>query len=1079
MQVRPNRTKQLKLAFVAALFLGATTFGSAHADGWAVGTGGLVMKSTDGGATWTSTNPNGAILNATFFLDDATGWVVGTGGLVMKTTNGGSSWTQSFPTGAALNDVFFVNTNLGFAVGTTGTILKTTNGGSSWTTSTPTATTLDAVYFIDQNTGWAVGGGGVVLKTTNGGTNWSQTNPTGAALRDVFFISSTTGWAVGTTGTTLRTTNGGTTWTATNPTAGTLNGVRFVSTSVGWAVGGAGVILKSINGGANWSSQQPVAQDLNSVYFIDSNTGWAVGSGGAVLKTTNAGGAWTSTFPTGAVLNDVHFASVPAPISVTVQTSPSGRSFVVDGTSYTTAQTFSWFAGQSHSIGTTSPQSGGTGTQYVWTTWSDGGTISHTIAPSASGTYTANFQTQYQLTMQAGAGGTVSPASGFRNAGAGVSIGATPSGGNIFTGWVGTGPGSYTGTSNPATITMNGPITETGSFAATVSVVVRTNPTGRTFGVDGTSFSTQQTFVWQSGSSHTISTSSPQNGSSGTRYVWTQWSDGGALSHMIAPTTSSTYTAQFTTQYELSMTAGSGGTVSPPTGWRDAASTVTITATPSPGFTFQTWAGTGNGSFSGSSNPTTVTMNAPIQQVASFANSTLLRVPLDFASIGTALAVANSGDTVQIDCGTYIEHTLVVPSGVVIRSSTGLANCVTIDPGEEGVGVFIVDGNSATTLDGLTITNARAFGGAALRGNGSPTVTDCAFTNNRTLGFAAGGAVDLSGTPHFENCEFTNNQASSGGAVDCSGGSFVDCVFASNTAGDLDGGAINGTVDLLERCTFEYNFAFLNGGAVYACADTLRDCLFRNNGVASAHGTGGAVSLQCNSYVANCTFYWNSVAPASPDAGGAALFISSGSSTITRTIIANSHTSGEVPDVGVVACGGSSSISVTCTNIYGTVGSGDWVGCISGLNGSNGNISADPLFCDADSGDFALASASPSLNAACGRQGAFGLGCISTNVGPETFPSEVLLHQNVPNPFNPSTSISFDVPAAGAELRVAIYDVLGRVVRTLVNERVDAGTHAVRWDGTDDRGQRVSSGVYFCRLSSTHVHQSRKLLLLK
>ena len=92
--------------------------------------------------------------------------------------------------------------------------------------------------------------------------------------------------------------------------------------------------------------------------------------------------------------------ATPTPtVQVTVQTSPAGLTFTVDGTTYSSTQTFSWASGSSHTIATTSPQSGGTGVQYVWTRWSDNGAISHTVAPTTNKTYTATFRTQYYLTM--------------------------------------------------------------------------------------------------------------------------------------------------------------------------------------------------------------------------------------------------------------------------------------------------------------------------------------------------------------------------------------------------------------------------------------------------------------------------------------------------------------------------------------------------------------------------------------------------------------------------------------------------------------------------------------------------------
>jgi hypothetical protein len=141
-----------------------------------------------------------------------------------------------------------------------------------------------------------------------------------------------------------------------------------------------------------------------------------------------------------------------------------GLAFSVDGTTYSSTQTFSWVPGSSHTIATTSPQSGGTGVRYVWTSWSGGAAISHTVAPTTNKTYTANFNTQYYLTMTHGTGGTVTPSSGWRGSGTTVSIRATPASGYSFSNWSGSGTGSFSGTTNPASITMGGPITETASF---------------------------------------------------------------------------------------------------------------------------------------------------------------------------------------------------------------------------------------------------------------------------------------------------------------------------------------------------------------------------------------------------------------------------------------------------------------------------------------------------------------------------------------------------------------------------------------------------------------------------------------
>ncbi len=88
------------------------------------------------------------------------------------------------------------------------------------------------------------------------------------------------------------------------------------------------------------------------------------------------------------------------------------------------------------------------------------------------------------------------------------------------------------------------------------------------------------------------------------------------------------------------------------------------------------------------------------------------------------------------------------------------------------------------------------------------------------------------------------------------------------------------------------------------------------------------------------------------------------------------------------------------------------------------------------------------------------------------------LHQNWPNPFNPQTTISFDLPAAGhASLR--IYNARGALVRTLKDERLAAGPHTVVWDGRSNQDGAVASGVYFYRLDASDEVQTRRMMLLK
>jgi hypothetical protein len=104
---------------------------------------------------------------------------------------------------------------------------------------------------------------------------------------------------------------------------------------------------------------------------------------------------------------------------------------------------------------------------------------------------------------------------------------------------------------------------------------------------------------------------------------------------------------------------------------------------------------------------------------------------------------------------------------------------------------------------------------------------------------------------------------------------------------------------------------------------------------------------------------------------------------------------------------------------------------------------------------------------------------ITTGVdGQEEVPLVFALGQNYPNPFNPTTRINFSVPVA-VQTQLIVYDILGRQVKTIVNDMLHAGEHFVQWDGTNSSGLSVASGVYFVRMTAGQFEKTTKMMLMR
>lgn len=310
-------------------------------------------------------------------------------------------------------------------------------------------------------------------------------------------------------------------------------------------------------------------------------------------------------------------------IGITITTSPAGLSITVDGQLFTAPQLFQWQVGSTHTIAAASLQGSG-GTRQMFLNWSDNGAASHVVvAPGVPTTYTANYQTQHALTLlpTPAGGGTVTSAplsaDGFYNAGTAVQVSASNSAGYEFVGW----SGALSGSINPSIVTMDGPKTVTATFSNTatnVSITITTNPPGLLVQVDGAQYTTPQTITWTSGTTHTLIAPAVQNGPN-SRSVFANWSNGGTQAQtLIAPSTATTYTATYTTQFQLTTTVVGGGTiaVNPASGdgFYAQGTTVQLTAAPAIGGQFQNW----TGAVVSTTNPLAIVMDSPKALTANF-----------------------------------------------------------------------------------------------------------------------------------------------------------------------------------------------------------------------------------------------------------------------------------------------------------------------------------------------------------------------------------------------------------------------------------------------------------------------------
>ena len=264
----------------------------------------LIMRSVDGGLTWTSPAPGTSDHLADIAFGTATDGVIATNGNVLRTTDGGASWSAPIAVTTSLIDtVAFANGSTVVAMGAFGEVFRSSDAGLTWSAgNTPLlsgAQNIARMKFLSATDGYAVGFYGQIWRTTDAGQNWSLVAG-GSSLETFDSIEFRGGEGMAAAGGgVFRTLDGGATWE--NMGGGIAFDVALLDATVRVAVGAG--IRRTTDRGQTWSTvhSTAVGQTLRAVDFVPSTgtTGVAVGSNGSsgfMLRTTDGGQTWSSVF---------------------------------------------------------------------------------------------------------------------------------------------------------------------------------------------------------------------------------------------------------------------------------------------------------------------------------------------------------------------------------------------------------------------------------------------------------------------------------------------------------------------------------------------------------------------------------------------------------------------------------------------------------------------------------------------------------------------------------------------------------------------------------------------------------------
>ena len=479
-------------------------------------------------------------------------------------------------------------------------------------------------------------------------------------------------------------------------------------------------------------------------------------------------------------------------------------------------------------------------------------------------------------------------------------------------------------------------------------------------------------------------------------------------------------------------------------------------------------------------------------RVYCYQSSHVIDVPEDYSTIQQGIDAALKYNIVLVDTGTYYENIdfrgldILVTSKFYTTGDTSYISRTIIDGSDSSysdsasVVRFISGEGSDACINGFTLRNGTGtlyiskgkpakWGGGIYCKNSSPAITNNIIISNRVSGCGGGIYCELS-SPYIAHNIITENRGTRGGGIGSYGASSSPII----------------TNNIIARDTAEEY-----GGGIYGASNSI---VITNNTIDQNYAAWRAGAICCEvGYVVNNIITNNS----SPDSGG----IWPGVNAVVcyndvwNNENGNFYPLGSPPGAGDTTWGTNRN-GTRCDSFYNIIQNPNFVdgyhlddssACIdAGDNDApalpptdfDGNTRVvdgdqnDSFFVDMGAYEYQPGGSGGLRKIAGGDKED------AETKSSSWVPHKFSLSQNYPNPFNPTTVLEFEI-ARSAKASLKIYNILGQLVRVLVDEEKTPGTYTVYWDGNDKNGQPVSSGIYFYKFEAGDFTGVKKMVLIK